>query len=56
MVRQFVEESEPAEFEPGDWRDRLVRGGIRPRQATIKAAATELQMLEPSDTPVPGTH
>ncbi len=56
VVRQFVEDSEPAEFEPGDWRDRLVRGGIRPRQATIKAAATELQMLEPSDTPLPGTH
>ena len=54
VVRQFVEDSEPAEFEPGDWRDRLVRGGIRPRQATIKAAATELQMLEPSDTPRPG--
>jgi pimeloyl-ACP methyl ester carboxylesterase len=56
VVREFVETSEPAEFEPGDWRDRLVRGGIRPRQATMRAAATELQMLEPSDTPVPGTH
>jgi pimeloyl-ACP methyl ester carboxylesterase len=56
IVRQFVEASDPAEFEPGDWRERLVRGGVRPRQATIKAAATELQMLEPSDEPVPGTH
>ena len=56
VVRQFVEGSEPAAFEPGDWRERLVRGGVRPRQATIKAAATELQMLEPSDEPIPGTH
>jgi hypothetical protein len=56
IVRQFVEASDPAEFEPGDWRERLVRGGVRPRQATIKAAATELQMLESSDEPVPGTH
>jgi pimeloyl-ACP methyl ester carboxylesterase len=56
VVRAFVEASDPAEFEPADWRDRLVRGGVRPRQATLKAAATELQMVEPSDFPVPGTH
>ena len=56
VVAEFVEGTDPAEFEPVEWRDRLVRGGVRPRQATMKAAATELQMLEPSDTPIPGTH
>ena len=56
VVREFVRATEPAEYAPGDWRDRLVRGGIRPRHKTMEAAATELQMLEPPDAPVPGTH
>ncbi len=56
VVREFVQATEPAEFAPGDWRDRLVRGGVRPRQRRVEAAATELQMLEPPDAPVPGTH
>jgi pimeloyl-ACP methyl ester carboxylesterase len=55
-VHDFVEGTDPAEFVAEDWRDRLVRGGIRPRRNRMEAAATELQMLEPSDGPVPGTH
>jgi pimeloyl-ACP methyl ester carboxylesterase len=56
VVREFVEVTDPAEYAPGDWRDRLVYGGTRPRKMRMEAAATELQMLEPSDGPVPGTH
>ncbi len=56
VVREFVRATEPAEYAPGDWRDRLARGGIRPRHKIMEAAATELQMLEPPDAPVPGTH
>ncbi len=56
VVREFVQATEPAEYAPGDWRDRLASGGIRPKRKIMAAAATEHQILEPSDAPVPGTH
>jgi pimeloyl-ACP methyl ester carboxylesterase len=56
VVQEFVRATEPAEYAPGDWRDRLARGGSRPKRKMLEAAATELQMLEPPDAPVPGTH
>jgi pimeloyl-ACP methyl ester carboxylesterase len=56
VVREFVRGTEPAEYAPGDWRDRLAGGGIRPKRKIMEAAVTEHQMLEPPDAPVPGTH
>jgi pimeloyl-ACP methyl ester carboxylesterase len=56
VVREFVRATEPAEYAPEDWRDRLAGGGIRPKRKIMEAAVTEHQMLEPPDAPVPGTH
>ena len=56
VVRQFVGRPIRPTYEPGEWRDRLMRGGSRPRHTIMEAAATELQMLEPPDAPLPGTH
>ncbi len=55
LVHRFVSGTDPAPYAAEEWRERLVRGGTRPRRL-MEAAAAELQREDPTDEPVPGTN